>query len=282
MLPVSQDILCYFVSYLGEAGLAYSTIKSYLSAIRYLQISYGFPSPFDIPMPRLDLILRGIKITKAKLGLAPRRKLPVTPVILRQLKLVWSKAGSDYEQTLLWATSLVCFFGFLRAGEVTLKTKETFDPSYHISFEDVAADSRTSPTYVQLTLKGSKTDPFRKGANVILGQTEDDLCPVSALFAYLRMRGPAKGPLFVKADSSPLTKSFFVIKFREALLAIGYRHEETCQYAGPSWCSIYGCSSWSRRLPDQGTRKVGKCRLPNLLTTAKGRPTSDIENSVSL
>ena len=174
------------------------------------------------------------------------------------MKLVWSKAGSDYEQTLLWATSLVCFFGFLRAGEVTQKTKETFDPSYHISFEDVAADSRTSPTYVQLTLKGSKTDPFRKGANVILGQTEDDLCPVSALFAYLRMRGPAKGPLFVKADSSPLTKSFFVKKFREALLAIGYKHEETCQYAGHSFRAGAASTAAALGLEDSLIKALGR------------------------
>ena len=55
-LPVNEQTLCY----LGEEGLA---IKSYLSAVRYLQISYGFPSPFNVPMPCLELILRGIKST---------------------------------------------------------------------------------------------------------------------------------------------------------------------------------------------------------------------------
>ena len=58
VLPVNQDILCYYVAFLGREGLAHSTIKGYLSALRNLQITYGFPSPFDSPMPKLDQILR--------------------------------------------------------------------------------------------------------------------------------------------------------------------------------------------------------------------------------
>ena len=37
---MTQDLLCYFVSFLGEKGLGHSTIKSYLAAVRSLQIDY--------------------------------------------------------------------------------------------------------------------------------------------------------------------------------------------------------------------------------------------------
>ena len=172
---------------MGREGLAFSTIKGYLSALRNLQITYGFASPFDTPMPKLNQILRGIKISRSKQGCLPRRKLPVTPAILRQVCMIWSEAGTDFNQTLLWAVSTVCFFGFLRAGELTLKANEQFDASSHLAFEDVATDNRVNPTFIQLTLKTSKTDPFRNGANITIGVTGDEICPVSALFSYLRL-----------------------------------------------------------------------------------------------
>ena len=101
--------------------------------------------------------------------------------------MIWSEAGTDFNQTLLWAVSTVCFFGFLQAGELTLKANEQFDASSHLTFEDVATDNRVNPTFIQLTLKTSKTDPFRNGANITIGVTGDKICPVSALFSYLRL-----------------------------------------------------------------------------------------------
>ena len=44
-------------------GYSLCTIKGYLSALKNLQITYGFASPFDMPAPKLDQILRGIKIS---------------------------------------------------------------------------------------------------------------------------------------------------------------------------------------------------------------------------
>ena len=55
-LPVTQSTLCYFISALARDGLAYSTIKSYLSAVRYLHILHNLPEPRSIPMPKLSLV----------------------------------------------------------------------------------------------------------------------------------------------------------------------------------------------------------------------------------
>ena len=38
-LPVSQSVLCLFISHLANVGLSYGTIKTYLAAVRHLQIS---------------------------------------------------------------------------------------------------------------------------------------------------------------------------------------------------------------------------------------------------
>ena len=89
VLPVNQNLLCYFVAYLSKKGLGHATIKSYLAGVRSLQIEYGFQSPFDVGMPKLDQIMKGIKVAQEKAGRAQQKKLPITPRILRQIRSRW-------------------------------------------------------------------------------------------------------------------------------------------------------------------------------------------------
>ena len=68
-LPVSESILCKFVSYLACEGLKHRSIKTYLSGVRYLQIRSGFPDPFHgSHMPRLDYTVRGVKRVESERG----------------------------------------------------------------------------------------------------------------------------------------------------------------------------------------------------------------------
>ena len=55
-LPVSQTVLCLFISHLANLGLAYATIKTYLAAIRHLHISMDLPEPRLTTMPKLAWI----------------------------------------------------------------------------------------------------------------------------------------------------------------------------------------------------------------------------------
>ena len=49
-------------AYLANFGQAYGTIKTYLAAIRYLQISRDLPDPRAEPMPKLALVQRGYRV----------------------------------------------------------------------------------------------------------------------------------------------------------------------------------------------------------------------------
>ena len=158
-------------------------------------------------MPRLDRAIRDLKIVRGKEGRAPRRKLPITPKILRQIRGAWSKLHANYDQSLLWTVAVVCFFGFMRAVELLVGKTGEFDPSQHLT---LATDSIDAPTFIQITLKVSKTNPFRRDVDTVMGTTSDELCPVQATFKYLQKRGNKKGPLPVKQDGSPLTKPYFV------------------------------------------------------------------------
>ena len=44
-IPVSEALLCYFSSAMASEGLSPQTIKTYLAAIRYMQITLGLPEP---------------------------------------------------------------------------------------------------------------------------------------------------------------------------------------------------------------------------------------------
>ena len=61
LLPLSEDVLCLFVVYLYRVGVGEATVKSYLSATRYLQITSGRGDPNIGAISRLEYIIRGLK-----------------------------------------------------------------------------------------------------------------------------------------------------------------------------------------------------------------------------
>ena len=70
-----------------------------------------------------------------------------------------------------------------------MQSETSFDPSADLSFADVAVDDRKNPTLLQIHLKASKTDPFRSGVNVFVGESGNELCPIRAMIEYLSQRG---------------------------------------------------------------------------------------------
>ncbi len=78
------------------------------------------------------------------------------------------------------------------------------------------------PSFMRVTIKQSKTDPFRQGVNLFVGRTGTDLCPVAAVLDYLQYRGSASGPLFLFSDGRVLICQRFVALVREALQKAGH------------------------------------------------------------
>ena len=67
---------------------------------------------------------------------------------------------------MLWAACCMGFFGFMRAGEFTVKSAQEVDLDTCLSPMDVAVDNHTNPSMVKVHLKQSKTDPFRHGVDI--------------------------------------------------------------------------------------------------------------------
>ena len=240
-LPLTESHLCLFVAHLADEGLKHTSIKGYLSAIQRLQIVQGLGDPFVASWPPgllaswplLECSLKGIKLRQAK-SVATRSKtrLPITPNMLRHLRGSWKKDRHNADNIRLWAPCCTCFFGFLRSGEITVPSMKSYDPGCHLSAGDVTVDSLTSPKVVQIYMKASKTDPFRKGVMVYLGRTDNILCPVGAVTAYLAVRGQSPGPFFLLASGAPPSREMLVKWMREAFQPSGV---DITQYSGHSF-----------------------------------------------
>ena len=161
-LPLSEELLCYYVAFLGKQGLKHSSLKSYLSSLRHIQISYGLEDPFTVSMPRLEQVMKGIKVNQGRQGRnTPNQKLPVTHTILRQLKGLWQQREQDI---MMWAVVLCVLFGFLRLGEIIVLNRSAYDPTSHLSYCDLAVADREHPTMLQLNLKSSKRVHLGRGS----------------------------------------------------------------------------------------------------------------------
>jgi len=220
------------VSLLAQQGLKYRTIKVYLSAVRHLQIAGNYPDPFGgSPMPKLEYVFRGVKKYEVEKGEGKRPRLPITPEILRRLKSQWEPTAHTWDTRMVWAACCLGFFAFLRVGEFTVPDDTSYDHSVHLSFGDIALDDLKNPTVLQVSVKQSKTDPFRKGVTLYVGRTGMDLCPVAAMLSYLELRGCRPGPLFLFQSQKPLTRPRFVAVVREALGKSGLDERNYCSHS---------------------------------------------------
>ena len=200
-IPVSEHQLCQYVSFLANHGLAHKTIKSYLSAVRHLQIK----------VPR------------------PHHKLH----------------GS-------FRASIE---GFLRAGEMTVPSDHAYDPGVHLNFDDIAIDSKINPSIMRVTIKASKTDPFRQGIKIFVGRTHTDLCLIEAMLAYLAVQGGIQGPLFAFADGWFLTRDRLVHHVRDALSTAGV---DCTAYAGHSFRIGAATTAARRGIQDATIKMLGR------------------------
>ena len=231
---VNEDLLLLFVAHCYDnLHLRYSTIQLYLSGIRHFYLRTGIENVLcteSYNLPRLHTILRSIKRLQ---GPAVKRRLPITFNILMKLcTALRNGAFSPFINLMLEAAFCVAFFGFLRCGEFTCN--RAFNPDINLTVGDVKIQDDQSS--LSLTLKASKTDPFRKGVTIHLFPTSHYICPVKAVQNYLsalpeqcKEKGNA---LFLDNQLLPLTRQFFLTQLKNLLERLGLDNR---QYSGHSF-----------------------------------------------
>ena len=210
VFPLHEDHLMLFATKLSTHS-SHSNIKTHLAAIKHYSLLHGYHLTIP-PLPRLYMLLRAIK---RNTGLHQRKKrLPITITTLRQLATYLQQSSYHHtDKLMLFTAATTAFIGFLRSAEFVSTTTKSFDPAFTLQYSDaIQKDSR-----IHITIKGSKTDPFRHGCTIRLSPTNTDICPVTTLTKFLATHPTKTGPLFTFTDRSYLTRRRLNKFIRDAL-----------------------------------------------------------------
>ncbi len=161
--PPTEENLVYFVASL-HGKVKYQTVKLYLSAIANFYVEQNQPLRSN-SMFQLHCILKGIKRTSSS---QQRIRRPITIHILSQFSTLLRPAFSkDLDTVMLWAAFTLAFFGFLRVSEFTYSNAQSF-----LAVNDIAfIPSITTPDSIQVHIKQSKTDTFRRGTTLAIAKS---------------------------------------------------------------------------------------------------------------
>ena len=264
------------MAYLAKNSLCFTTISSYLSACRFYQILAGLPDPSLSDFSQLGYVLRGVRRTASS---QHRRRLPVTPDLLRAVWVAWSRDSLNFNRVMLWAAFCLGFFGFLRAGEFTCPSLEKFDCSSMLAVGDVWVDSRTDPRCLTVRLKRSKCDPFGSGVLVYVGRTFRPLCPVAAMLSYLAIRPPFPGPLFIFSDGTSLSRERLTVSLAQALRLAGL---DASGYSGHSFRIGAATAAAQAGISDSLIQTLGRWKSSAFMTYIRTPKETLCAASVSL
>ena len=146
-------------------------------------------------------------------------RLPITDDLMLR---IWKSLNLQLpDHCMFWAACTLGYFGFLRSAEFTVPSWASFSPSVHLGAQDLAVDSSLAPSCICVTIKASKTDPFRKGCSIHIGLGKYPLCAVHALLAYLAIQGDGPGPLFLCQNGQPLSRTLLTNWLRQIMASAG-------------------------------------------------------------
>ena len=172
------------------------------------------------------------------------------------MKEVWfiSKFESSYDNLMLWAASTTVFFGFCHSGKITTPSENNYDPSIHLSYGDITTDNPNFPSMLSIKLKHSKTNQERKGVKIVIGKTGDDLCPLSAMLSFLKVRESHPG-LSSVGSQEHLYQNRFVESDRSALTKPSCLHADS--FAGHSFHVGAATTAASAGICDSSIQSLG-------------------------
>jgi len=127
----------------------------------------------------------------------------------------------------VWAIATCAFWGMMRFGEVTVKSRAAFDGKLHLKSSHITfgQDLRSKP-YARLDLPSAKTAQPGKTQSVFLVE-QGPLCPLKALHNLFQVvPARATDPLFSWRDRSnnirPMSKSAALNHLNSIFSALGW------------------------------------------------------------
>ena len=169
-LPASELTLRYFCTELSQS-VSYATIKVYLAGIRLFHIE----NHVEDPTKDAHLLKYLCKAIRRHTGDNRANRHPIT--LGHQKELFHQQPISPHDKSLLWAALTLAFYGFLRVSEYTSPSPTHFLRHLHLLRENVKINKEG----MEVLIKGSKTDQFRKSTTLHIPRLDTSTCPVRAM-----------------------------------------------------------------------------------------------------
>ncbi|KAJ3711585.1 hypothetical protein C8R42DRAFT_689012 [Lentinula raphanica] len=204
--------------------VAVGTVRSYLAGIRAWHFAQGWSDPLsESDHERINFSLRGL------LNAFGPRKKPVRPPITTGM--LWALKHSlnmnDPFDACIWAIATSAFWGMMRFGEVSFKSRSAFDSSRHLRRCDaIFGKDLDGVEYIRLDMREAKSARNGEIQNIFLTGGED-LSAIKALrnLAKVVPAGPTD-PLFSWRDRMneirPMVKSRALERINGILAARGW------------------------------------------------------------
>ena len=157
-----------------------------------------------------------------------------------------------------------------------VRLHNNYDPEVHLSYSGLAVDNTSALQAISIKVKTSKTDQCRRGYKVVLGRTNNCLCPVSALLSYLTLCGNSPGPLFHWQNNTPLSKPKFVDHVRQALLSANFLAH---LYAGHSFQIEAATTAAAAGIKDSTIQTLGRWKSSSYLLYIRLNPSHMVSPS---
>ena len=216
-LPFILLHLLEFISFKYRSGWAYSTIRSAVSALSFIQNYLGFND-----------VCGNFLVQKSLLGvkkLRPSKDLrdPISfKMLIKMLDSVHLIINDTYTVCLIKSMFILAFRAFLRISEMTYDSNSS-SVNHCLKLSDIRISVKDNLVEVIFRSFKHKTDdkPF---SLAIKGDTSP-YCPVRLLAQYLHMRKYNEGPLFLMKDRTPVNRKLFNNKLADVLNICGYNQK---------------------------------------------------------
>ena len=211
--PCLSYQVTYYIAFLSQSGLGVSTIKSRISALNYVHKLCGGSDLYH------DFILKKCLIGLAKSHATIDMRLPITlPILIQLCRSLCKLYSNSYFIALMHAMFSLAFVAFLRVGEIT-KTGSSYNPNL-LCIHNISVCSNPPSLNVSFQHYKHKTP----GPPFTLTVTDLPQMPVvQFILTYIKLRGPAPGPLFLY-KGVPVTRNLFVQTLNSCLKFLNLNH----------------------------------------------------------
>ena len=227
-----EDRIVLFVGYMIENGRQSSTVKSYISAMKYVLQEDGFDISLDQYL--ISSLTRACNLKNDEICTRLLIDKALLHHILDKVQSHFLSENQPYLSLLYQTLFSTAYFGLLRVGEVTKGNHPVLAQDIHVA---------TNKRKMLIVLRTSKTHGCESQPQMItitstrLASTQQathSYCPYTVLDKYAKMRGPYMSDseqFFVFSDGMPVTPRHMRECLRKILKLCGENANLFCTHS---------------------------------------------------